>query len=365
MSEPPVRNDTDFIADPQVLADRDGEKLCAIVKATFELVDGPARGADGTFAIAPKGRRRKLRSADFPWGEPTKSSIMYPTDLCVYKPATDVVVVAVAHAPGGTPVPTFDAGVRVGRVQKVVRITGPRAWVAGGDALTQPRPVRSLEVRYDWAFGGSDLSGDKTIEDARNPVGMGVVGNKSALEAKAGPQIEDPLEPIKDAHGRPKPAGLGAIGRHWEPRRRYWGTYDTKWLEGRAPLPPADFDDRANLCATPELIASPYLVGLEEGALTNLTPGGGTVGFVLPRVRLSIEFLVKGRERETFTPPLDTVLLDTVSVPRPKPKEGEDPATAAKLGPITPLVIELVWRAAVRAPRKLSDAEIIVTEKRA
>src|SRR5688500_3308345 len=107
MSLPSVDNDTDFIAEPHTLADRDREKLCAIVKATFEYVPGPPRGADGSFTIAPSTRRRAVRPADIPWGEPQRSSILYPSDLCVRKVATDIVVVAAGHAPGGNAVPSF------------------------------------------------------------------------------------------------------------------------------------------------------------------------------------------------------------------------------------------------------------------
>jgi len=357
---PKVENDTDFVAEPHLLADRDGEKLCAIVKATFELWPGPPRGADGSFVIAPKARRRRVRAADVPWGEEEKSSILLPADLCIRKPATDVIVVAVAHAPRGEAVPSFDAGVRLGKVSKIVRITGPRVWVHEGDALTDPRPVKSLEVRYDWAFGGSDDSDpQKLVEDARNPVGLGIRATLSTLDRSQAPQIEDPLDPIRTARSKPRPAGLSAIGRHWEPRRKYWGTYDADWLENRSPLLPPDFDDRANLAATAELIASPHLTGNEEGALTNLTPGGGTLAFVLPKIRLGIVFRVKDRKPEMFTPAIDTVILDTLFVPR-----EDDDSGAPKGPPITPLVVELVYRAHVVAPRRLQDATIFVEEKR-
>lgn len=360
MSLPRIDNDTDFVLEPHVLADRDGERLCAIVKATFEYVPGPPRGPDGSFVIAPKDRRRGVRAADVPWGDPTKSSIRYPSDLCVRKPATDVVVVAVAHAPEGRAVPYFDAGVRVARVQRVVRITGPRFWVHEGDALTEPRPIKQLEVRYDYAFGGFDNEDpeEPPAEDARNPVGLGVVQHLGALDKRQAPQIEDPLDPIKTARSKPKPAGLGAIGRHWEPRRKRWGTYDKKWQESRAPLPPRDFDDRANQCATPELISSQALVGGEEGALTNLTPNGGTVSFSLPRIKLSIRFRVKGREDEVFTPAIDTLLIDTALVPRgPSP----NPSTPGEI--LSPFVVELVWRASVRAPRRIAESEIRIEER--
>jgi hypothetical protein len=140
---------------------------------------------------------------------------------------------------------------------------------------------------------------------------------------------------------------MGAIGRHWEPRRRYVGTYDARWLEERAPLPPADQDDRVNLCATPDLIASPPLRGGEEVALVNLQPGGGSTSFLLPRIAPRLLIRIKDRPPEVLRPYLDTVLIDLLANPR---KEDR------------PLTIEHVWRAVVKAPLKMKDARVIVRE---
>ncbi len=364
MTLPRVENETDFIATPHLLVDKDGEKLALIVKATVEHEEGPPRGPDGTFTVAPRVRRRPVRAADVPWGKPEVASVRYPSDLCLRKPGTDVIVVARAHAPRGEAVPRFDCGVRIGRVSKVVRVTGPRVWAGAGEALTEPTPIAALDVRYDFAFGGFDDSDpEKIAEDARNPVGRGVLCDLAGLEGSAAPQIEDPLDPVRTASSRPRPAGLGALGRTFEPRRSRWGTYDAKWLEERSPLPPPDFDDRANLAATPELVSIPPMTGGEEGALTNLTPGGGSLAFVLPRVRLVVTFRVPGREPEVVRPYLDTVVLDALGPIEHRQIAALDPDFPPP--PAGPLTVELVWRAYVPAPRKLADATITVREERA
>jgi hypothetical protein len=363
MTLPRVENETDFIAQPHLLVDKDGEKLVVVVKGTFEHEEGPPRGRDGTFALAPKSRRRGVRAADVPWGEPEVASIRYPSDLCVRKPGTDVIVVARAHAPRGEAVARFDCGVRLGRVSKVVRVTGRRFWVSGGDAVTEPEPVEALDVRYDHAFGGVDVSDpEKPVEDPRNPVGSGIARDPRSLDNTRAPQLEDPLEPVERASSRPRPASLGAIGRHYEPRRGRWGTYDASWLEKRSPLPPPDFDDRANLAATPELVCTPPMSGGEEGALTNLTPRGGSLALVLPTVRLVLEFRVPNREREVLRPYLDTVILDTLGPIEHREIAARDPDFPPP--PPGPLTVELVWRAAVVAPRRLADATVIVREER-
>jgi len=343
MDQPPLDNLTDFTVHPQRIADKDGEKLIAIVKATF------VRAEDGTLELAPKKWMRGIRFADLPWGEPDKSPIMYPADVCTFKPGTDVVVVAKAHAPGAKPVPSFDAAVQVGPLRKVVRVFGLRVWQGGGGGLSAPRPLAEIEMRYDHAWGGLDDSDPQEIlEEPRNPMGRGLTRDVDALRHTPAPNLEDPAHPILTADSRPPPAGMGAIGRSWEPRRRYIGTFDARWLEERAPLLPLDFDERANLCATPELIATPPLLGGEEAALLNLTPGGGTLSFLLPRVGVEIEFRVKDRAPEVTRPHLDTVLIDTVQNP---------------LGAEIPLWVEYVWRARVPAPKRMKDARVIVRER--
>lgn len=339
MNQPPIDNRTDFEVHPQMLLDADGEKMAAIVKATFLLPPG-----GGPLEIAPEAERRLVRAADVPWGEPEKSSIAYPSDICLRKPGTDVIVVGRAFPPGGEPAAVWDVVVQVGSLRKALRVYGLRVWEANGAGISRPRPISSLEMRYDYAWGGIDASDEtRILEEPRNPTGMGVTRDPAALTHQPAPHIEDPEFPIRSCSTRPPPAGIGPIGRHWEPRRRYIGTYDQAWRELKNPLPPADQDDRLHLCASPGLIANPPLVGGEPVALLNLVPGGGATKFHLPRASVEIEFRVKGRESQVVCPHLDTVILDTLDT-----------------GPDEPLAVEMVWRAYVKPPRRLKDMRIVV-----
>jgi hypothetical protein len=343
MDQPPHDNLTDFEVHPQVLVDKTGEVLACIVKATFELPENST-----TLELVEEEERRMIRIADVPWGEPEKSSILFPSDLCVRKPGTDVIFVGEGFAPNEVAVPYFDVAVRAGYLQKALRVYGLRVWEAGGRGISAPRPIDRLELRYDYAWGGFDDSDKENIvEEARNPVGMGCVRDASVLTHKPAPNIEDPANPIANWKTKPPPAGIGAIGRHWEPRRRYTGTYDEAWLNDRAPLPPLDQDDRVNVCASPGLWSDTPLRGGEEIALLNMRLGGGATKFFLPRVELEIEFEVEGRSPEIKTPHLDTVIVD-----------------ALQLEPGEPIAVEMVWRASIKAPRRLRDSQIVIREKR-
>ena len=339
VSQPPVDNRTEFAVFPQLLLDRDGEKLVTIVKATYEL------DADGALRIAPPERRRGVRFADVPWDDKKPESLAYPGDVCLRKPATDVVLVARAWPPPGRPVSSVDVRVEVGPVKKSLVVYGRRVWLGGGAGLSSPAPFDGVDMTWDNAWGGRDDSDPAALlEEPRNPAGSGVSRKPASLAHQPAPQIEDPAYPIQSAQTRPPPAGIGPVGRGWEPRRRHAGTYDAAWLETRAPLPPDDFDDRFNQCAPPGLVADPPLRGGEAVRLLGLAPEGAR-SFQLPRGGVQIEFQVKDREPAAFFPHLDTVLLDLFET-----------------GPEKPIAVELVWRAHVKAPRRMKDAKVVVRE---
>src|SRR5262249_32777117 len=176
----------------------------------------------------------EIRITDLPWDQdaPEKSSIKYPSDLCLRKPATDVVVVGSAMMRSGDRFKVLDVLVRVGPVQKALRVFGARVWYKGLIGLS-PGPsasVESVPVTWELAYGGSDFEDPKhPLEESRNPVGRGLVRDSSKLENKPAPQIEDPRALISGPRSCPAPAGVGAIGRHWMPRRQYTGTMDARW----------------------------------------------------------------------------------------------------------------------------------------
>ncbi len=289
----------------------------------------------------------EIRIADEPWDPdaPETSSIKYPSDLCLRKPSTDVVVVGSAIAPYRQPTRELDVMIRVGPVQKALKVLGPRAWFAAGIGkmeLTAPAQLEAVPLKWENAWGGADYETDpkRPLEEPRNPNGCGLVADPHELEGKMAPCVEDPADRIKNSRSRPKPAGVGAIGRHWEPRRRYSGTFDEQWMEERMPLLPLDFDMRFNQVAAPEMVAPEPLRGGERVEVSGMHEEG-PFAFELPKLRFFVG--LQTDERLTEHPPqLDTVLLE--------PNER---------------ALEMTWRSVVRLPRWTRQVRFIqVHEKR-
>lgn len=286
----------------------------------------------------------EVRFSDELWdSEADQSSIKLPSDVCLHKPATDVVLVGSAVAPGATPVTSLDVLVRVGAVSRALRVTGPRVWYEGmGNlTLTDPQPFEALPLQWEHAFGGFDDSNpDKVVEESRNPVGKGVAADARSLVHTPGPQIEDPTDPIRSNKHRGAPAGVGAIGRHWEPRRSMTGTMDEFWMKERMPLLPLDFDDRFNQVATPGLIMPGYAVGGERVELHNVSELG-PIQFDLPKLSFFVGALID-EEMTEYRAVLDTIVLQ----------------------PSDERTVELTWRSAIPLPRPVRRCAAIQVHER-
>lgn len=276
--------------------DQEGRTVVTVVvKATFLLREGDPALAE---------EQAPMRLTDEHTGEPGASSVRYESDLGPQKVGTDVILVGQAWSP--TPVPELEVSLAAGRLRKVVRVFGDRAFFrAGGEfGVSAPRPFTRMPLTWERAYGGADGA---TFE-ARNPVGVGFVESAEGAEDVRLPNLEDPRALIAHPHDRPAPAGFGVVARHWAPRRGYAGTMDEAWKEARFPLLPLDFDRRHHQSATADLISPKPFSGGEpvrvEGASER-----GALAFRVPSPRLQIGVSIK-RSRAFHQPTLDTLLIE-------------------------------------------------------
>jgi hypothetical protein len=233
-----IKNETDFAAERNWVRDRNGAEVWIIaVKGTYTISeDGNVRLAEKQEPIAFAPRYR---------GEPTRSSLLYETDLMLTKTATDVLLNAVAYAPYGEPTGSIDVSFQIGDWHKNLRVYGDRQWQIGG--ATEPQPFLRMPITYERAFGGVDEDADgKRVFgwERRNPVGAGFATSAGRASWRMLPNIENPNSLISSWKHHPAPAGFGAIAAHWSPRIELAGTYDDRWQDERLPLVPDDFDER-------------------------------------------------------------------------------------------------------------------------
>ncbi len=308
MGHPAVDNSTPFAFESLFLADEEGRPLLVpVVKATYVI--HPREGLALAEKPIPVNAAGQFR------GDPDKSSYKYEPECVFIKLATDVVLIGHAHAPrpGSTEV---NVSLRVGPLEKTVRVVGDRTWVKGllGASASEPKPFERIPLIWERAYGGWDRSHPEPAKHAfepRNPVGTGIKLKHGNLEqATPPPNLEDPRRPLKHYGDTPPPAGFGFTGPSWQPRAAFAGTYNDAWMKERMPLLPKDFDRRFFNAAAPGLIASGYLKGNEMVTVENASPGA-RISFSLPGVPAPQCLVTRaGQPDQQLQTQLDTVIIN-------------------------------------------------------
>ncbi|EAR22484.1 DUF2169 family type VI secretion system accessory protein [Nitrococcus mobilis] len=283
------------------------EHLVVVVKGTFEL---PRRNE------APRLAEDQLAlvDADTFTGEPGFSAPVLEADYAPWKPRCDVLLTGSAYAPGGRPVTHVPVGLQVGSTQKAFNVVGDRVWEAGLVAISPgpPREFTVMPVSYDRAFGGLDnFHPDESKHSAymANPVGRGYHRKLkgSLIDGTPMPNTEESGRRVKMPNLAYRPMAFGPLGRGWESRLGYAGTYDQHWLDNIFPFLPSDFRDEYYQAA-PADQQIPYPQGGESVALLNLTPEGRTA-FHLPAIEVPVVFFRKQGDRHETHAVVDTIAL--------------------------------------------------------
>lgn len=260
--------------------------------------------------------------------------------------------------------------------------------------LTAPTPVAQLPLRYEYALGGQcridrDEPAAKRVakehrlpEAGDTPSGSSAAGAPSQalahdacesnplgqgftrhwfLDAARGERLPAPQIMAQDlpcsarqfwlgANGEPlpEPAGMGPIGRAWNPRRKLIGNIEQKpqWAPDDVPRLPPDFDF-AYWNSAPLDQQCPYLLGRERFALTNLCHADSTAArldhrgntvlrFDLPRQAMFV--LAIDRAKKLTVLPLE---IDSVTI-HPEARR-----------------LDLVWRGCLSADGRNVEARLM------
>lgn len=284
------------------------ELLVVVVKGTFLI---PKTGEEAK--LAPE--QIPLVMADTFTGEPGLSATIYESEYAPIKPRCDVLLLGSAYAPRGKPTERVAVSLRVGSMLKKFDVVGNRVWKNGALGLTpsRPQPFTVLPISYDAAYGGFDnLNSDPARHQAyfSNTVGKGFypTANADMIDGKPLPNTEESGNTITKTNGSYRPMAFGPIGRGWQPRLQYAGTYDQNWIDNVFPFLPADFDERYYQSAPPDQQID-YLRGGEEVELANLTPGGRVV-FKIPKLKMPVTFYLRNYSQEELAAVADTLILE-------------------------------------------------------
>ncbi|NVB38569.1 DUF2169 domain-containing protein [Pseudenhygromyxa sp. WMMC2535] len=305
-------NTTGLAAGLSAQSDVDGREHCVVAVVGTYHAD-----PDGQLHLAPE--QHPPTMCDVHHGDPAQTSVAMEHDFALRKPATDVIVVGKAVAPNGEPVTELPVRLEVDGRSKDLLVIGERRWVRAGLGLrpSAPVPFTEMPLVFDQAYGGPS--------DLRNPLGVGA----DPAEGQPLPNIEDPRAQLQGPRSRSAPVGVGCVGRSWDPRRAFAGTYDERWRAERCPFLPEDFDDRYFQCA-PLDQQFPHFRGGELIRCVHMAERS-VVTYRIPEQAPPVSFdFVAGRvERRAV---LDTVILE--------PHHER---------------VRLVWRASAPLTKKLTD----------
>lgn len=262
------------------------------------------------------------------------SSVRFESDYIPYKPHADFIFNGFAHAT--VPLKEWRCGVKVLRmtdgndtqtlIEKWVRVRGERFIQQDiiGASFTSSKKATKVPIRYEYANGGSirhlqhhsdSIENNKPylVYSPYNPVGVGVI-HKSLFDKDTplrAPQIEGMNESLDKPNMPNPPQGFGFIGRSWEPRISFAGTFDKGWEKEKHPLMPDDYKETYNNAAHPDLQLKTYFKPFDKIVLHNLVKDRHEQSFTIPNFyfKATVEGMV------TSVPhflDIDTVIVDAL-----------------------------------------------------
>ena len=289
------------------------ELLVVVAKGTFRIP--PPDAPDG---IVLHEAQLPLVMADTFTGAPGLSAPVYEVDFAPRKPRCDILLLGSAYAPGGRPTSRVEVGLRVGNWSKTFAVVGPRQWECGmaGVGSTPPGVFVRQPISYDVAFGGVDLLHEDPAQHAAfmaNPVGRGFHRHMRVewVEGRPLPATEEIDHAVRAPDGNYRPMALGPVGRGWDPRHRFAGTYDDAWRQKHFPFLPPDFDEQYFQAAPldQQVPLDHFRNGPVEVLMANLTPDGLT-RLTIPHLVAPVHVFTRDGEREDHTATLDTVVIE-------------------------------------------------------
>jgi uncharacterized protein YjbI with pentapeptide repeats len=198
-----------------------------------------------------------------------------PFDEAMPKPLSEVLLIGNAVSQDDKSVTELEVELRVGALQKKLKVTGDRIWQKRflRRKASPPAAFTSKPITWDRAFGFNGL--------AENPVGQGALTQGAAGETLiALPNIEYLDDQQSSPRGKIMPAGYGPINSLWAPRTQSNALFDQAYIDRIFPALPDDLDfSRFNMAPIDQRME---LVGTEPFSLLNLHAEQAKVEGTLP-----------------------------------------------------------------------------------
>lgn len=255
-------------------------------------------GASGM--LLPRQEQELLYFSDEAYGKINETSLLFPSDIVPYKPASDIIIAANANAPNDRPTKSWECGIAIEgekRLEQCLKVYGPRKWEPKWRfgtpdepspkrhgfskwVMSDPEPATSVPIRYENAWGGqhtrtSDDGSEEILVREENPLGAGWIDSELTDHTKPvpAPQLEWIGEEISDPYKTYTPACLGPIMPAWLPRRPLGGTFDQDWVDNKRPWWPDDYDFAYHNAAPKALQWEGFLRGDETIRFENMVMG--------------------------------------------------------------------------------------------
>lgn len=286
----------------------------AFLKTVYKISSGwkATLAVKGAFAIDPDNALQPeedpLPSGD-EYADRENILPVYDSDLALYKPRAEVLVVGRCFSSETRPVREIAVRIQVGPLSKTLVVMGDRKWTKtsfGATEMSAPQPFQVMDISYANAYGGPGFKA--------NPCGKGYYAKKDKALSGALllPNIENPANLIRSFQDQPRPAGFGPLNRVWPQRLEKTGTYDDKWLKTRWPWFPDDFNYAFFNAAPEDQQINGYFKGDEAFSVSNMHPGLPVIKGKLPGMRVRCFINRRGDPDSVLEEPamhLDTIWI--------------------------------------------------------
>lgn len=257
-----------------------------VAKATYAMLD------DGGLELARKQQPVLVDMSKI-------AGVQFSPDLGYGKEGVDVLAVASAFAPHGSPTQALMAGMSIGDRYLGLAVIGDRRWQKrwSGYVASDPAPFVEMPIAWERAYGGYTTVRGAELPCTDNMLGKGYVLDKALAEGVELPNVEDPASLIREIDDRPRPVSFCPLPLGTS----YTADALEDVHEDGEGLTPAIYNVAIPAHRLPHYPAGATL------RLHNLTPTAGPE-YTLPTTGIVAEVTI-GTKRYEFFGGIDTILV--------------------------------------------------------